>query len=307
MRPTVVLRLAVAVLVTAAVTVGVPVAPASAAACPSAAGVTVVVDFNQLGGGVEQVCDAGGGGDTAASLFSANGFPLTYAARQPGFVCRVRGVPASDPCVNTSPSDAYWSLYWSNGTSGRWAYSSTSAGSLRIPEGGYVAFSWKQGSAAAPPSATPTAHAAPPPADDPTPEDEGDRDGDDSDVRGSSDPSPSAPPTSATPSPSDSATPTTKPKSANPTKKDGPKATTSASGSPSPTDGPSDELSDEPSDEPSDEASDDPSDDAEVVPTASPTDPDDGLPGWVAPGLIAVLFAAAVATVLVRRRGAAGQ
>ena len=63
----------------------------------AATGVTVVVDFNQLGGGVQQVCDAGGGGDTAASLFTANGYPLTYAQRQPGFVCRVSGVAGQRP------------------------------------------------------------------------------------------------------------------------------------------------------------------------------------------------------------------
>ena len=52
------------------------------------------------------------------------GFSLTYVQRQPGFVCRINGAPASDPCVNTPPADAYWGLWWSDGKSGSWTYSS---------------------------------------------------------------------------------------------------------------------------------------------------------------------------------------
>ena len=54
------------------------------------------------------MCDAGGAGKTAAAQFAAAGFALTRVQRQPGFVCRVEGKPAEDPCVNTPPTDAYW-------------------------------------------------------------------------------------------------------------------------------------------------------------------------------------------------------
>ena len=64
---------------------------------------TVVVDHGALGGGVDQVCNAVGGGNDATSLFTGAGFSLTYVQRQPGFVCRINGQPASDPCVNTPP------------------------------------------------------------------------------------------------------------------------------------------------------------------------------------------------------------
>ncbi|MDX6371065.1 MAG: hypothetical protein QOD98_53, partial [Nocardioidaceae bacterium] len=109
--------LVAAVLATAAAGLGLVAtssAPASAAACSGATGVTVVVDHGSLGGGVEQVCNAGGGGEDAVSLFTGAGFALTYVQRQPGFVCRINGQPASDPCVNTPPSDAYWGLWWSD-------------------------------------------------------------------------------------------------------------------------------------------------------------------------------------------------
>ena len=117
--------------------------PATAAGCSGAGGVTVVVDHHQLGGGIQQACDADGGGKLASTVFPDSGFPLTYVQRQPGFVCRVAGVPSSDPCVNTPPATAYWSLWWSDGTSGDWVYSSQGVGSLRVPDGGYVAFSWQ--------------------------------------------------------------------------------------------------------------------------------------------------------------------
>jgi len=271
-------RVAATAMVAAAATLTAPLPPASAAGCSSATGVTVVVEFNQLGGGAQVKCDRSGGGDSAASLFTSNGFRLEYAKRQPGFVCRVSGVPASDPCIDTSPSDAYWSLYWSDGQSGRWAYSSTSAGSLTIPDGGYVAFTWKQGAAAAPPRTSATPHEQPPPPSaQPTK------------APSAAPPTPSPSP-SESESPSESATPSqpaapAKPDKKKPKKTPKPSDATTASSTPSPTVETGDDIS----------------------PTASPPDAgDDGLPVWVAPGLIVLLFVAAGVTVVVRRRGAAG-
>ncbi|MCD4535916.1 hypothetical protein LRP67_17650 [Nocardioides sp. cx-169] len=162
------LLLTAAALVVAAV--GGASAPAQAAAAVAApcsgGGVTVVVDFHELGGGVDAVCDRDGGGQRAADLFVSVGHPLTYAARQAGFVCRVSGLPQDDPCVTTAPADAYWGLWWSDGESGTWTYSGLGAGALTVPDGGYVALSWDQrgGEArprlepgAASPSATPSA------------------------------------------------------------------------------------------------------------------------------------------------------
>jgi hypothetical protein len=121
-----------------------PVAPAQAsgAGCTPGHGVTVVVEFNQLGGDDVRLCDAGGGGRTAARLLEDDGLSLTYVQRQPGFVCRVAGVPAQDPCVNTPPDDAYWSLWWSDGSSDTWTYASIGVDSLTIPDGGSVALAW---------------------------------------------------------------------------------------------------------------------------------------------------------------------
>jgi hypothetical protein len=137
------------------------VGPAAAAACSGATGVTVVVDRGALGGGIDQVCNGSGGGNTATTLFTDSGFSLTYVQQTPGFVCRINGQPASDPCVKTPPSDAYWGLWWSDGTSGSWTYASVGAGSLTVPDGGYVAFAWQSGSKSAP-GVPATAHTSPP-------------------------------------------------------------------------------------------------------------------------------------------------
>ncbi|MBV9831785.1 MAG: hypothetical protein JOZ82_09310, partial [Marmoricola sp.] len=160
-------RLAVATLVAAAGLVGLSGGPASAATC-SGHGVNVVVDYHGLGGGVQKACDPSGAGKTANKVFPAAGFSLTYAQRQPGFVCRVNGRPSNDPCVNTSPSNAYWGLYWSDGKSGTWHYASQGVGGVSVPDGGFVAFSWQNGGANDPPGASPVA-AKPTPTSTPRP------------------------------------------------------------------------------------------------------------------------------------------
>lgn len=138
-------------------------APAATAATCSGAGVSVVVDFKDLGGGQQTGCVTGKGGSSAATILGAAGVELTRARNQPGFVCRVQQVPASDPCVNASPSDAYWALWWSDGSSGSWSYASLGVDQLEIPEGGSVGFAWDdQSGQVKPGTAPPKAPAASP-------------------------------------------------------------------------------------------------------------------------------------------------
>jgi hypothetical protein len=285
-----VVRLAAAAVLAAAAGLALSASPAHSAPCSGDSGVSVVVDFNSLGGGVQQVCLPGGGGDAASSLFPAAGFPLSYASRQPGFVCRVSGVPTSDPCVNTAPADAFWGLWWSDGDASSWTYSSLGAGSLNVPDGGMVAFSWDSVSGSAPPSASPS-HPDPPASPEPSdpPPDQPDSGGD-----------------SQAPGPGSSSAP-------------------GATSSTSPSD--SDDVERAPGgmkqerERKSDKSdkSDKSGDPDEVSPTApdtSPTqaapgsgepvaEPDaaDGLPGWVAPGLIGLLFAVSGIVLIVRRWG----
>lgn len=156
----------VLVAATTATLVGVS-APAGATACSSATGVSVVVDFTGATGGIRSACVPGMGDQPASAVLEAAGFPLTWVQRQPGFLCRVDGVPAADPCVNTPPQNAYWGLFWSDGVDGTWHYSDIGVGGLQVPEGGYVGLAWQSGTRRAPGQAA-AAHPAPEPAPAPT-------------------------------------------------------------------------------------------------------------------------------------------
>ncbi|MDQ1675169.1 MAG: hypothetical protein QOC93_313 [Actinomycetota bacterium] len=137
--------------------------------CARGTGVTVVVDNGPLGGGSSRGCDPGGANTAASVVVPRAGFPLTYVTRQPGFVCRVSGRPAADPCGSTPPSDAYWGLFWSDGTSGRWTYSSVGVGSLKVPAGGFIGWRFQGGDGRTDPGPAPVAPAASTPTPRPTP------------------------------------------------------------------------------------------------------------------------------------------
>ncbi|WP_433273945.1 hypothetical protein ACQPZF_20395 [Actinosynnema sp. CS-041913] len=141
-------------------------APAPASAAADCAGVTVVVDFRALGGEVRTGCAAGDPGSGLAALSGA-GFGYRMAQRFAGFVCRIDNVPESDPCVNASPTDAYWS-YWHARPGGSWVYSDVGAAG-RDPAPGAVE-GWAFGAGGqpgvAPPAPAPArpepTHAPPP-------------------------------------------------------------------------------------------------------------------------------------------------
>lgn len=87
-----------------------PADPASAATSGSCAGVTVVVDFTELGGETKLGC-AASGFDTGLDALHSAGF--TSADSQPGLVCTIDAQP--DPCPATFQG-SFWS-YW-HGDSG---------------------------------------------------------------------------------------------------------------------------------------------------------------------------------------------
>lgn len=269
--------------------------PAAAATCPTAEGVSVVVDFNDLGGGVQEICDASGGGEHAATLFTRNGYALTYVQRQPGFVCRINDVPAEDPCVNTPPADAYWGLWWSDGTTGTWSYSTLAAGSLKIPEGGYVAFSWNQGAGKDKPSSKPTAHAQPSATPTSSGGGGGGNDGGNNAGGGNGSggnrpsakptPTPSDPsPTSTTPSANASASPAKPAKTEKPRRR--PTSTADGPGAASPSADPGESVTSDPVD----------------ADARSLAGEERGIPFWVVLLVIATLFSSAAGIAVVRRR-----
>jgi hypothetical protein len=282
-----VVRLAAAVLVTAAVGLGVP-STAQADTCSSTHGVTVVVDFHQLGGGVPTFCDASGAGEYADTQFVDAGHTLTYVQNE-AFVCRVDGAPSSDPCVRTPPADAYWSLWWSDGKSGTWTYASTGVGSLKVPPGGYVALSWQGGNSQAPPRVAAKAHPTPSPTSTPSPSHPTSR--------------PTHHPTTAPPASPPQASPTTGSSAMPPLASStatGPTATPlghrqhgtgshrrGRDGTAAPTPPTSTLLS---------------SNHAGAASGTAAASSGSGLPGWLAPGLVGLLFVSAAAVAAVRRK-----
>ncbi len=141
----------------------VPLAPAGPAAaasgrCAPGTGVTVVLDYGPIGGGVVIGCDPDGAGRPAAQVVEAAGFDLDYVSSQPGFVCRVEGRPSQDEgedCGDTPPGNAYWGLFWSDADPASWVYSSEGVGSLDVPEGGSIGWRFQDGGDRENPSAPP--------------------------------------------------------------------------------------------------------------------------------------------------------
>ncbi|HEX3931928.1 MAG TPA: hypothetical protein VHW64_14585 [Nocardioides sp.] len=266
-----------------------PGRPAEAAGCGSGGGVRVVVDFHQLSSkGPSTACDAGGGGDAASAIFAAAGHRLTFVVDEP-FVCEVDGAPSTS-CARTPPSDAYWSLWWSDGTSGTWKYAAVGVASLHVPDGGYVALSWQKGNAQVPPRVAPTSHNPGSPTSSPTTQ-------------------PTSHPSSH-PTRSPSSGPSTSTSSAPATPSDSP---SSPSGGHTHLGGSTAKPPRHPSATPSATPSASPGASATgeaggALPTGSSGggSGSGGVPGWVAPVAVLLVFAAGGAVTLARRRARGG-
>lgn len=278
-----VLRLAAAIFAVAAAGVVVPAAPGRAAACGTHAGVTVVVDFHQLGKGLAVSCDPSGGGGRASDLFTEVGHTLRYVDGE-SFVCEVDGAPDTQ-CVRTPPANAYWSLWWADGKSGDWKYASVGVGSLHVPDGGSVALSWQKGQSQAPPGIAPRAHSPSPPPSSPT-----------------SHPTsrPSSPPTRAA---------TSSPTTTTSTAPGSPTPSASRSGTGKHTHGPTPSTSATPRHHASKDPVGQAAGPAGAVTSGAAGGGDSGaggLPGWVAPVAVVVIFAVGGAVTVLRRKSNGG-
>lgn len=103
--------------------------PAAGPELPDCAGVVVVVDFGELGGGSQAGCAADSPATGLEALQQA-GFRIGYVPRVPGMVCSVDQLP--DPC-NGAPATAYWS-YWRE-QNGTWTYSQSGPGGVEPAPG----------------------------------------------------------------------------------------------------------------------------------------------------------------------------
>ncbi len=245
------LRGALGALLIAGVVTAVNPVPASAAApaapgeCADASGVTVVVDFTDLGGDVVVRCVVGPlpAGMTGLEALRGAGLTVEGTARWgDAFVCRVQGRPAAaeslafdgeddyhERCQDTPPAQAYWG-YWYAADGGPWTYSSESAASRQVAEGGFEGWSYSldetsgkrlpgytpdRPDAQPSPTPTPTRTATPSPRAESDGDGGGGGGGDGggptADGGANATPKPTPPPTAAPPTPTDkpSARPTT--------------------------------------------------------------------------------------------------
>lgn len=134
--------------------------------CPTDEGVTVVVDFQELGGGIVVRCAPGPvvPGFSGLDALQGTGFEPEGVRRYGlAFVCRISAEPGPDrelpidgdphykeACVNTPPVSAFWS-YWYAPDRGTWTYSDVAAINHDAIRGGFEGWSFSLNHAGAPP------------------------------------------------------------------------------------------------------------------------------------------------------------
>ncbi|MET7638448.1 hypothetical protein [Streptomyces sp. NPDC005438] len=138
-----------------------------AGVCPDGNGVTVVVDFRELGGGTLVRCAVGAQKNGLAALKAA-GIRVTGTNRWgESFICRLENKPGADreSCVDTPPASAYWS-YWHASNGGKWTYSQYGATYRTPPKGSFEGWSFslnREQDDAPAPRMTPRRPSTPPP------------------------------------------------------------------------------------------------------------------------------------------------
>ncbi|GIG67481.1 hypothetical protein [Phytomonospora endophytica] len=134
--------------------------------CPDATGVTVIIDFQELGGTTIVRCAPG---DQATGLTALKNAGIQIAGTNrwgEAFICRVEGKPgpADEPCIDTPPASAYWS-YWHAPNGGNWTYSQWGVMNRKPPQGSFEgwSFSKNNSSTSNPPPGVAPQRPAPPP------------------------------------------------------------------------------------------------------------------------------------------------
>lgn len=300
-------RVLVVCLWVAVATVAGPVPAAQAwseGPCPDGDGVTVVVDFRSLGGDTIVRC-APAPVESGYDALTGVGLDWTPTQRHPGFLCRIEGVPADDPCVNTPPADAYWS-YWRAEPGGSWAYSNYGPASTNPPPGPVDGWSFSTGNEVQPPRTAPPGSPAPAPSSpSPSPTAEPEPEPEPATTSAPPPPPPAPEPTSPDPAPTSNAgppepdpspsdhDPSTPEPTGSPSAAGSPGASSSSSPSPTPTPTPTPTATPTPT--PSASTTD------RVATAATATD-DGGPPLGTLAGVVLVLGVAGGAVVAGRRR-----
>lgn len=122
--------------------------------CAGVDGVTVAVDLTGAGGpGVVVRCARGHQGDARGALERA-GFPVQAgqhlgAYQDRDYVCRIEGLPETDPCAGHSEGRPYWKVWRVGVDPVAWRAAMTDGGPGSVPtcSGGLVGFSFGMGTA----------------------------------------------------------------------------------------------------------------------------------------------------------------
>ncbi|RLK58528.1 ABC transporter substrate-binding protein [Actinokineospora cianjurensis] len=146
---------AVAVLATATPASAIDHSKGRPGFCSGDTGVTVVVDFQQLGGTTIVRCFPGATAGTGLDALKGAGFQVAGVQRWgEAFICRVENRPSAvevvpvngrekyrELCLDTPPAGGYWS-YWHAGNNCSWTYSQWGVKNRQFIPGGFEGWSY---------------------------------------------------------------------------------------------------------------------------------------------------------------------
>ncbi|WP_051791517.1 hypothetical protein [Amycolatopsis jejuensis] len=112
--------------------------------CQDDNGVTVIVDFQGLGGETLIRCAPGPQENGVTALQNA-GLELAGAGKYGlGVMCKIEGKPADQTCTGMPPETASWS-FWTATNGGKWATAQVGAQSWKPPAGAFEGWSFAIG------------------------------------------------------------------------------------------------------------------------------------------------------------------
>ena len=147
--------------------------------------VTVVIDYQDLGGGTHQYCASGlRAGATGLDALQAVASVQGTTSNGQSVACRINSRPGAsqvltlpgdvaytESCVNMPPAAAYWSYWWAD-AGGSWTYSTQGLAARKVKFGSYEGWSFALGAGfghAPQPRVTPAVWDVPPPVTTPQP------------------------------------------------------------------------------------------------------------------------------------------
>ncbi|MDQ3628652.1 MAG: ABC transporter substrate-binding protein, partial [Actinomycetota bacterium] len=155
MRPALCASAVITLLVAAAPSHAVDDDRGSAGFCPGEDGVTVVVDFQGLGGDSIVRCASGSQPRTGLEALKAAGFQVDGVQRWgEAFICRIEDRPSAaeelplaghedyrEACIDTPPNTGYWGYFHAE-DGGEWVYSGAGGKNRSVVPGGFEGWSF---------------------------------------------------------------------------------------------------------------------------------------------------------------------